>query len=197
MMHIEILGWVGATLTFVGYSMRTMMPLRMAAIGANVFFIAYSALSGIMPTLALHLALLPFNAFRLAELLRTTRKVRAASTEEGLPDGIKKYLRPIEIPSDGYLFRKGDVADRIYLLDEGCIRLEEIDVTVGPCELLGEVAFFSATRRRTLSARCEGECRILAMTEKDFTTLFYQSPAFAFHVVKLLARRLERSTPRG
>lgn len=67
----ELVGWLAAALTLVTFSMRSMAALRMAAIGANLCFIAYGFMSGLAPVLSLHLLLLPCNLLRLAQLCRT------------------------------------------------------------------------------------------------------------------------------
>ena len=48
-------------ITFVTILQRRMLPLRAAAIAANIFFIAYAAIGHFLPVLALHVSLLPVN----------------------------------------------------------------------------------------------------------------------------------------
>jgi hypothetical protein len=188
---LELIGWAAAAATFTAHSMKTMLPLRALAICANVLFITYGSLTAAWPVLALHAALLPFNTFRLVQLVRTGRQVAAAAVDKGLPEGLQAYLRPVAIAPGAVLFRKGDPADRIYYLRSGRILLEELGTTMQAGELFGEVAFFSRSGERTLTARCLGACDVLAMREADFTRLYYQDPAFGFFVLRLLARRLE------
>jgi hypothetical protein len=68
MSRADLLGWIAVIFTLAAFSMRTMRPLRVAAIGANLFFIAYAYLEGAVPILALHAVLLPFNVVRLWQL---------------------------------------------------------------------------------------------------------------------------------
>ncbi|WP_055662280.1 Crp/Fnr family transcriptional regulator [Jannaschia seosinensis] len=194
-MLVEMLGWLAATFTFGAYAMKTMLPLRCFAIAANVFFIAYSAILWIYPTLALHILLLPFNVLRLNDLLRQKRDVHRARVATDFPPGLKGYLEPISLAPDTYLFRKGDPADKIYFVESGCVRLDEIDRNVEAGQIFGELAFFSEKRCRTLSARSVGSARILAMDETDFMALYYQNPAFGFYVVRLMAHRLVLQAP--
>lgn len=72
----EIMGWLAAGLTLLAFSQRSMIPLRLAAIGANLLFISYSLTSGLMPILALHLTLLPCNLLRLGQLLSDRQRQR-------------------------------------------------------------------------------------------------------------------------
>jgi hypothetical protein len=196
MTFIEAIGWAAALATFLAHCMKTMLPLRVLAICSNLLFIAYGSLAAAQPILVLHVALLPFNLYRLYELRRSTLQMRRAVTESGLPPGIQSYLQPHEVAPDEVLFRKDDPADRIFYLKSGRILLEEIGEIMEAGEIFGELAFFSEERRRTLTARCIGPCEILSMRESDFTRLYYQEPSFAFFVLRLLARRLESNTRR-
>jgi len=195
-LFIELIGWAAALMTFAAYSMKTMLLLRIAAVGANLLFISYGALTGVMPMLVLHIGLLPLNTFRLFQILRTTRQVRDASPAEGLPEGLLGYLTPLDVAAGSVLFRRGDPADHIYYLKSGRILLEEIGIEMPAGEIFGEVAFFSDKRTRTLTARCLGPCELAQMSEAEFTRLYYQNPAFGFFVLRLLARRLEANAAR-
>jgi hypothetical protein len=81
----ELLGWLAAALTLMTFSMRSMLALRVTALGANAGFITYAALMELMPVLALHLLLVPCNAVRLGELIAEQRR----SGSPGL-----RYLAP-------------------------------------------------------------------------------------------------------
>jgi hypothetical protein len=60
--------------------MKTMVPLRLAGIASNVFFIAYGALLVAYPVLILHVCLLPLNLLRLREMLQLTKRVDEAAS---------------------------------------------------------------------------------------------------------------------
>jgi hypothetical protein len=67
---VELLGWVAAALTVACFASGDMIRLRVLALGANVAFASYGWHAGLMPVLALHLALAPVNAWRLTQELR-------------------------------------------------------------------------------------------------------------------------------
>ena len=67
---IEVIGYCGTLATFISYSMRTIVPLRVTSILSSVFFIAYTGIAGVWPMLATELMLLPLNSIRLAQDLR-------------------------------------------------------------------------------------------------------------------------------
>ena len=82
MVCFDLIGWMAAALTLSAYTMRTMIPLRLTAIAASLFFVAYGALMQIYPMLVLHMLLLPFNSHRLFEIFRTARKIHVARSQD-------------------------------------------------------------------------------------------------------------------
>ncbi|MFO1217335.1 MAG: hypothetical protein U1E89_03015 [Burkholderiaceae bacterium] len=61
----ELLGYMAAGLVLMTFSVRSMALLRSLALLSNVAFVAYAWLAGLAPVLALHMILLPLNAWRL------------------------------------------------------------------------------------------------------------------------------------
>lgn len=68
MTAVDIIGWLAAALTLLTFSMRSMVALRVAALAANLSFIAYGLLGGLYPIVVLHAMLLPCNVLRLWQL---------------------------------------------------------------------------------------------------------------------------------
>ena len=64
----DAFGWAACLMTFVTFVQQKMLPLRIAAILANVFFIGYASIGHYLPVLALHASLLPVNCHRLFSL---------------------------------------------------------------------------------------------------------------------------------
>jgi predicted acyltransferase len=84
----EVLGWAACVMTFATFVQRSMVPLRAAAILANVFFIGYAAIGHYNPVLALHLALLPINCQRLSSLVLDRQKEdRPSACDHASPKG--------------------------------------------------------------------------------------------------------------
>ncbi len=189
-MLIEFLGWIAAAFTLAAYAMRTMLPLRVAAIGANLFFIAYATISGFYPILALHLTLLPFNLIRLFEILSLTKRIKRARTEDFQIEWISSLVPAKSFSQDATLFRKGDRPDNIYYLVAGSVHLAEADITIPSGEVFGEIAFFSDAQERTLTAVCATDCEIVVINEAAFMRLYFQNPAFGMYIVRLISRRL-------
>ena len=87
MTGVEGLGFIASGLVLATFCMKRLIPLRAFAITSNLAFILYGYFAGITPVLALHLVLLPVNAFRLVQALPIaclvvcrTRLMRRADT---------------------------------------------------------------------------------------------------------------------
>lgn len=63
--YSDALGFMAALLTLATFVQTAMVPMRVSAIGANMCFVGFGALADCYPVLALHVILLPVNAYRL------------------------------------------------------------------------------------------------------------------------------------
>ena len=61
---------IGAVFFVATLLMRTIVPLRIAALISNVFFIGYGVLSNSINTIILYCLLLPINSVRLYQMIR-------------------------------------------------------------------------------------------------------------------------------
>ena len=186
----EAVGYLASGLVFVTFCMRTMVPLRIVAISSNIAFIVYGTVDGLYPILVLHLVLLPMNIWRMIEMLRLVKRVKAASTGDLSVEWLKPFMKGVHYNAGYVLFCKGDQADRIFMLLSGEIVFEEINVTIGPGDVFGEVALFSAARQRTQTARAKTNVHLLWIEERDLAQLCYQRPAVSFHLLRLITNRL-------
>lgn len=185
-----MLGYLALGLVFATFWMRVPARLRAVGIASNVALIAYAALGREYPLLILNVLLVPLNVVRLMESVRLTGKIKRALNTDLSMDWLRPMMRRKSVPAGEYLFRKGDEQGDIYLVVAGTIRLVEIDLTVGPGELLGEMALFSPAMRRTGSARCETPVELLVMHNSEFLKRYYQNPDFGVYLVRLVERRL-------
>ena len=74
----EVIGYCGTMATVATYSMRTIVPLRIAGILSSLFFVTYALLADVWPMLATELIILPINCWRLYQGLRPTPAAPAA-----------------------------------------------------------------------------------------------------------------------
>jgi len=182
---------VAGALVIVSSFVKTMIPLRCLAVGGNLGFLVYGAIHPSVVMMLLHGALLPVNIYRAIEMVRLTRRVRAAAAEGDLSGvWLKPYMRKKRLKAGEVLFRKGDAADHLYFLADGRIEFVEIGEAMDAGRLFGEIAFFAPDKRRTLTACCTTDCTVLRIDEATFQQLYFQNPAFGFQVVTLVAGRL-------
>ena len=191
---IDVLSYAAAAATLYSFFAKTMIPLRTAAIAANVFFVAYSAFKGVYATLILHAVLLPLNMKRLRAMRRLTRNVKdAAAAGDFSMDWLRPYMKARRYPAGALMFRKGDTATEAYALVSGEILLEEIGVRIGAGTFFGEMGLFTTDNRRTVTARCASDVEVLFLTYDEFRQLYFQQPSFGFYVLRLIVSRMEKN----
>lgn len=186
----EFLGYLGSFLMFSTFYMKTMIPLRITAIAANVFMIVYTVLSGIYPVLVLQTCLLPLNVIRLVQMRRLVARVEAAARGDFRIDPLLPFMKHERAAAGDVLFREGDTADKMYMIQRGRVRLLGIDKIVGPGEVIGEIGVLSPARSRTATAVCEDDADLMTITRDQVAQLYYQNPEFGFFLLRLVTERL-------
>ena len=73
----DMVGYAGTGFTIMAYSMRRMLPLRVAAVLSSVTLLVYAVLTSSGPIIVMELILLPINSYRLIELLRPSGNLAA------------------------------------------------------------------------------------------------------------------------
>ena len=190
MTFAEFAGYVAAGLVFATFYMKTMIPLRLVGVTSNVAFLVYAWLDGLVPVLVLHSALLPLNIWRLMQIRTLVREVREVALGDLPVESLLSFMTPRRAQAGEVLFQRGDVAGEMFYLVRGVIRLAEIDKTLNPGAMLGEISLFAPRRERTATAICDTDVELLAITADKVLQLYYQNPRFGFHVVRLITARL-------
>jgi CRP/FNR family transcriptional regulator, cyclic AMP receptor protein len=186
-------GLVAGVLILASALVKTILPLRWLAVGSNIGFMVYGALTPAYMVLVLHALLLPVNLVRGVQMQRLIRRVRASAAGADT-SGIwmRRYMKPRSRRAGAVLFKAGDRADRLYFLVEGTIEIVEQGFVIQAGQMFGEIAFFLPDGQRTGTARCVTACKLLSIDEATFKQLYYQNPEFGFEVVRLIAGRLSR-----
>jgi hypothetical protein len=182
---------VGVGLVVFGSFARTMLPLRWLAVGSDSALVVYGILQPSTITLLLAATLLPINVFRAVEVTRLTRRVARAQADGDLTAlWLKPYMKARRLKAGQHLFTKGERANRLYLLVDGEMELADIGQRLESGRIFGEIALFSPSGLRTHTARCLSDCSVLEIHERTVKQLYYQNPAFGFHLIELLTGRL-------
>ena len=188
---------LGVLMVAAGAVVRTMVPLRWLTVGSNLGLLIYGALHPSPVTLVVAATLLPINIYRAVEVTRLTRRVHRASAAAYLAAlWIRPHMTARRLKAGQVLFNKGDPADRLHLLADGRMELSDIGVPLEIGHIFGEIALFSPSGLRTHTVRCISACTVLEIHETTVRQLFYQYPAFGFHLIELLAANFSRNLER-
>jgi CRP/FNR family transcriptional regulator, cyclic AMP receptor protein len=92
------------------------------------------------------------------------------------------------------LFKKGDAADRMYVVLSGELRIGDGNTVyerLAPGGMVGEMGLIDhAPRAATVTAQTDST--LAEIDEKRFFFLVQQTPSFALNVMRLLSQRLRR-----
>src|SRR6516165_10317506 len=186
----DVTGYLAALLVFSTFWMKTMVPLRALGIGSNIFFITYGYLAAAYPPLVLHVLLLPLNVLRLREMLQLTRRVEQAASGDLNMAWIKPFTSTRPMSVGEILFRRGDTADRLFVVVSGRCQLIESGIDIKPSAVVGELALISPDKTRTQTLECMERGELLEITYGQIKQLYFQNPAFGFYFLELTSRRL-------
>ena len=192
----NMLALMGAILYVATLMMRTIMPLRIVGIISNVFFIAYGALAGAIPTFLLYLLSLPINAIRLRQMQTLVKKARLSAQGDLSMDWLRPFMSPRKYRKGEVLFHKGDVAKEMFLTVTGKFLVTEIGVELPPGRMMGELGFVAPKNRRTQTIKCIEDGDVLTITYEKLLELYFQNPEFGYYFLRLTSERLLQNISR-
>ena len=196
MTWIDLFGYAAAVSTFTAFWMKTMIPLRVAGIAANCFFIGYGFFGALYPPLVLHIVLLPLNVVRLYQMLQLIKKVGEASAGDLSLDWLKPFMSARRYRKGDVLFRKGDTADEMLYTVTGHYHLQELALDIGPGQVIGEIGIVTPENRRTQTVECIEKGEVLTISYDQVRQLYFQNPRFGFYLLRLIGERLSRDIAR-
>jgi CRP/FNR family transcriptional regulator, cyclic AMP receptor protein len=192
-MWLVITGWLASALVFATFFMKTMIPLRLVALAGNVAFMTYALLGltygvfgRLYPIFVLHACLLPLNVIRIRQLSGLVRAVRTIS-DEGALEALIPYMKTESRAAGDILFRRGDPAQNLYVIQEGNVVFPEIGKRVEAGPVFGEVGLFAPQGKRALTAVCEVDCRLSVITKDKTLELYYENPKFGMFLIRLVS----------
>jgi hypothetical protein len=202
---VTVFGALGVLFSLASFVMKRMLPLRMLAIGANVFFISFAIAllfqpgtdpKASFPGLLLNALLLPVNARRAWEIRKLTAEISRATTDSPVSQWLLPHMQRRRFRAGEVLFRKGDAADRVIYIGSGELVLPEIGKRLGAGELLGEIGLFSPDNRRTQTLKAQTDGELYEMTGEMLFQLYYQNPKLGFYMMRLMVERLMKDAQR-
>jgi CRP-like cAMP-binding protein len=105
----------------------------------------------------------------------------------------------ITVDSGKILFKEGESGDKMYIIQEGNIRIskqiggkEHILAVLGKGDFFGEMAIVNQVKR-TASATAVGTVRLLAFNREGFLGMIEKNARIALNVIDKLCRRLQHT----
>lgn len=192
----NVLALVGAAFYVATLMMRTIVPLRIIGIISITFFIAYGLVAGAVSTFLLYLLSLPINVIRLRQMLSLVKKARMSAQGDLSMDWLRPYMTPRKYRKGEVLFRKGDVANEMFLTVTGKFLVAEIGVEVPPGRIMGELGFVAPKNKRTQTVKCVESGDVLTITYETLLELYFQNPEFGYYLLSLTSERLLQNVSR-
>jgi hypothetical protein len=187
---VDGVGFMAGGIMLWGMFKRTMIPVRLALVCGNIGFLMFGIFAPSYPTLITHLCLLPLNTLRLYQVWALVRDIRDAEQSDLSLDMLLPYMKASDVKAGTVLFRKDDAADRMIIIKEGTVLLEELGSTCGPGSVLGEVAAFTPDGLRTATAVAQTDCHIFSLDNELLIQIYYQNPAFGLYLIRTIVHRL-------
>ncbi len=192
----NVLALVGAAFYVATLMMRTIVPLRIIGIISITFFIAYGVVAGAVSTFLLYLLSLPINVIRLRQMLSLVKKARMSAQGDLSMDWLRPYMTPRKYRKGDVLFRKGDVANEMFLTVTGKFLVSEIGIEVPPGRIMGELGFVAPKNKRTQTVNCVESGDVLTITYETLLELYFQNPEFGYYLLSLTSERLLQNVSR-
>ena len=189
-----VFGFIGAVLTLASNLMKSMMPLRLVALAANVFFVAYGYLESALPSLLLYATMIPINAKKVWDIKKLIRAIEHAKTDTPVSEWLLPHMTRREVKAGKTLWHKGDKATEMLYVESGQLNLLEYDEVIGPGSIVGEIGLFAPDNRRTRTIVCATDCTLYGLSAEAMAQLYYENPKLGYHVMRLIVARLMHDT---
>jgi CRP/FNR family cyclic AMP-dependent transcriptional regulator len=123
-----------------------------------------------------------------------------SALDEDAALALKATMIPVQVARGGVLFNEGDPGDRLYVIDEGKIKLgatsgdgrETLLAILGPGEMFGELSFFDPGPRNATAVALT-DASLLGVGHLDLEPWLTGRPEVAASLLGALARRLRRT----
>jgi Cyclic nucleotide-binding domain len=171
-------------------TMRTMIPLRVFGILANVVLFATAIPIHNYLVMVVQAAMLMVNSYRLHQMLQLVRDVKKSVNSDLSMDWLKPFMTERNCTAGEVLFYKDEKAEDMLYIVSGRFRLVESGIELPVGAIVGELGMLSPSNTRTQSLECVEAGRILSVSYSKVEELYVQNPAFGFYFLRLSSARL-------
>jgi len=186
----DYIGYLASMMVLCTFCARTMIPLRVIALGSNVAFLAYGGLLHLYPVLLLHAVLMPINAWRLTEIFRLRGRVQRKEGNNAVFTALLPFATRLMVAQGGVVVRKGEPSDCLYLVFEGALWVADAQVELGPGTVVGEMGVLSDTHLRTATVTAKKDSVLGRVSMHDFDRVYFTNPSLGLSLIRLIIKRL-------
>jgi CRP-like cAMP-binding protein len=171
-------------------TMKTMVPLRVFGILANVVLIVTAIPSHNYLVMAVQAVMLLINSYRLHQMLQLIRDVKRSVNSDLSLDWLKPFMTERNYSAGDVLFYKDEKAEDMLYIVSGRFRLVESGIELPVGAIVGEFGMLSPSNARTQTLECIESGLVLSVTYSKVEELYVQNPAFGFYFLRLFSQRL-------
>lgn len=181
-----------AAFAFAGLFMQRALPMRLFLLLASIAAASAAWFSQNLLLTALAIAAIVINLFRIFEIQNTSRRIRHIRHYGYDVADLRKYMKPVAFSAEETIFDKGEPADRLYLVDDGTVVIDN-GAKIEKDGLLGEVGLFTRSATRSMGARAQTDVRMRMLDADDVSKLCLNDPEFAYALAQIMATRMSEN----
>src|SRR6478736_7248578 len=171
-------------------TMKTMIPLRVFGILANVVLILTAIPARNYLVMVVQLAMLLVNSYRLHQMLQLVRDVKKSVNSDLSMEWLKPFMTERNCTAGEILFYKDEKAEDMLYIVSGRFKLVESGIVLPVGAIVGELGMLSPSNTRTQTLECIEAGLILSVSYSKVEELYVQNPAFGFYFLRLFSSRL-------
>ena len=171
-------------------TMRTMIPLRIFGILANIALFATAIPSRNYLVMGVQVAMLFVNSYRLHQMLQLIREVKKSVNSDLSMEWLKPFMTERNCEAGEVLFYKDEKAEDMLYIVSGRFKLVESGIELPVGAIVGELGMLSPSNMRTQTLECIESGLILSVSYTKVEELYVQNPEFGFYFLRLASARL-------
>ena len=171
-------------------TMRTMIPLRVFGILANVVLFITAIPNHNYLVMGVQSAMLMVNSYRLHQMLQLVRDVKKSVNGDLSMEWLKPFMTERNCAAGEVLFYKDEKAEDMLYIVSGRFRLVESGIELPVGAIVGELGMLSPSNMRTQTLECVEAGLILSVSYSKVEELYVQNPEFGFYFLRLASARL-------
>src|SRR6185437_14917638 len=171
-------------------TMKTMIPLRVFGILANVILIVTAIPAHNYLVMVVQFAMLLVNSYRLHQMLQLVRDVKKSVNSDLSMEWLKPFMTERKCTAGEVLFYKDEKAEDMLYIVSGRFKLVESGIELSVGAIVGELGMLAPSKVRTQTLECVQAGVILSVSYSKVEELYVQNPAFGFYFLRLSSARL-------